>query len=238
MPKSANAIDEEIHKFDRVADIWWDPKGEMGTLHTINPLRMQFIQHSIDLRGARILDVGCGGGILAEAMTRAGAGVIGIDLSKASLDAARHHARMQDLQIEYRLESLDELVHGGASSFDAVTCMEMLEHVPEPQRILEQSAKVIRTGGHFFCSSINRTMKAWLFAIIGGEYILKLLPRGSHTYRQLIRPEELISWAGKNGLGFENLSSFMYNIFTGTFRVDEGKEDVNYIAHFVKKSTT
>ena len=238
MSKFANSIDEEIRKFDQVADIWWDPKGEMGSLHTINPLRMQFITESMDLKGARILDVGCGGGILSEALTKAGAQVTGIDLSQASLEAARQHARAQGLQIDYRLESLENITQQQIGHFDGVTCMEMLEHVPDPEGIVAGCAQVLEAGGHFFCSSINRTAKAWLFAIIGGEYILRLLPKGSHSYRQLIRPQELRNWADKNGLGFAKLSSLMYNILTGDFRLAEGKEDVNYMAHFIKEPST
>jgi 2-polyprenyl-6-hydroxyphenyl methylase/3-demethylubiquinone-9 3-methyltransferase len=236
MPKSANLFEDEIEMFDQVAETWWDPKGEMGSLHSINPLRMEFIQKAIDLNGATVLDVGCGGGILSEAMAKAGARVVGIDLSESSIKTAREHARKNGLQIEYRLESLEDTIQKEKVKFDTVTCMEMLEHVPEPERILADCGQVLEPGGHLFCSSINRTPKAWLFAIVGGEYILRLLPRGSHHYRQLIRPSELITWAKQNRFEFANLASLMYNIFTRKFHTAEDKEDVNYIAHFVMKT--
>ncbi|MGB8213487.1 MAG: bifunctional 2-polyprenyl-6-hydroxyphenol methylase/3-demethylubiquinol 3-O-methyltransferase UbiG [Anaerolineales bacterium] len=235
MTKSSNASDKEINKFEAVSEIWWDPGGKMGTLHTINPLRMKFILESLNLYNAKILDVGCGGGILSEALAKAGAQVTGMDLSRASLEAARRHAKEQGLQIDYRYENLEEVAQAQMGAFDGITCMEMLEHVPEPERILAACAQVLKPGGHFFCSTINRTPKAFLFAIIGGEFILRLLPRGSHTYGQLIRPRELKRWAQESGLEFVKISSLMYNLFTRKFTVVEGKEDVNYMAHFIKK---
>lgn len=242
MTKFTNVDDSEINKFDQVSQIWWDPKGEMGTLHTINPLRTQFILEKLTLRTPRVLDVGCGGGILSEALAKARAQVTAIDLSQPSLEAAKQHAVSQGLNIDYRYENVEEFARKNAGSFDIVTCMEMLEHVPEPGKIVAACAQALRSpdpvsgkpGGHAFFSSINRTPKAFLFAIIGGEYILRLLPRGTHTYSKLIRPQELKNWAQENGLAFARLSSLMYNPFTGKFRVAAGKEDVNYMAHFVK----
>jgi 2-polyprenyl-6-hydroxyphenyl methylase/3-demethylubiquinone-9 3-methyltransferase len=207
----------------------------MGTLHVINPLRMQFILESLDVRRARILDVGCGGGILSEGLAKAGADVTGIDLSRASLEAARRHAEAQGLPVDYQVASVEEIAQAQAGRFDAVTCMEMLEHVPEPEGIVTCCAQVLKPGGHFFCSTINRTPKAGLFAILGGEYILRLLPRGSHTYKKLIRPQELKRWAQASNLEFVSLMSLMYNIFTRKFSVTAGKADVNYMAKFIKK---
>ncbi len=235
MTKFANADDREINKFDKVSKIWWDPKGEMGTLITINPLRTKFIVENLNLPNSRILDVGCGGGILSEALAKSGAQVMGIDLSQPSLEAARQHAKEQGLNINYQYESVEEVAQKHTGSFDAVTCMEMMEHVPEPGRIVAACAQVLKPGGHFFCSTINRTPKAFLFAIIGGEYILHLLPRGTHTYNKLVRPQELKRWARENGLEFVKLSSLIYNPFTRKFKVAEGKEDVNYMAHFIKE---
>ena len=235
MTKFANADDNEINKFDKVSKIWWDPKGEMGTLHTINPLRTKFIMDAVHVRAPKVLDVGCGGGILSEALAKSGAQVTGIDLSQASLEVARQHAKGQGLSIDYRYESAEEIALKNTGRFDAVTCMEMLEHVPEPQKIIAACSQALKKDGHAFFSTINRTPKAFLFAIVGGEYILHLLPRGTHTYNKLIRPQELKSWAQENGLEMIRLSSLIYNPFTRKFKVVEGKEDVNYMMHFIKR---
>ena len=236
MKSFENVDNKEIDKFDRVSQIWWDPKGEMGTLHTINPLRTNFIMEKLTVRDPKILDVGCGGGILSEALAKTGAQVMGIDLSQASIEVARQHAQKQGLQIDYHYESVDEIARKHAGSFDVVTCMEMLEHVPEPGKIVAACAQALKPGGRAIFSTINRTPKAFLFAIIGGEYILRLLPRGTHTYQKLIQPQELKNWAQENGLEFSRLSSLMYNPLTGTFKIAAGKEDVNYMVHFIKKS--
>lgn len=229
-----NTDTEEIKKFDKVAEVWWDPKGSMGTLHTINPLRTKFITDAVDLAGRKVLDVGCGGGILTESLAKCGAQATGIDLSKDSIEAAKIHASQQGLNIDYRYENIEETASKYAGEFDAITCMEMLEHVPDPDKIIAACTKLLKPGGHAFFSTINRTPKAFLFVIIGGEYILRLLPRGTHTYQKLIRPSELKHWTQKNGLEFRNLASLLYNPFTGKFKVAE-LEDNNYMAHFVKK---
>ena len=233
MSQFTNTDTEEIKKFDDVAQIWWDPKGEMGTLHTINPLRMKFITDVLELSGCKVLDVGCGGGILTEALAKRGAQAVGIDLSKESLAAAKLHASQQGLNIDYRYENIEETVSKHAGEFDAITCMEMLEHVPEPSKIIAACSRLLKPGGHAFFSTINRTPKAFLFVIIGGEYIVRLLPRGTHTYKKLIRPAELKQWARESGLEFRRLASLIYNPLTGKFKVVE-KEDSNYFAHFIK----
>lgn len=229
-----NTDKEEIKKFDDVAQTWWDPKGEMGTLHTINPLRMKFITDALDLSGRKVLDVGCGGGILTEALAKAGAQATGIDLSKESIEAAKIHAKQQGLEVDYRYENVEDTASKHAGEFDAITCMEMLEHVPEPNKIIAACSRLLKPGGHAFLSTINRTPKAFLFVIIGGEYILRLLPRGTHTYKKLIRPSELKQWAQASGLEFRRLSSLIYNPLTGKFKVVENTEDNNYFAHFIK----
>jgi 2-polyprenyl-6-hydroxyphenyl methylase/3-demethylubiquinone-9 3-methyltransferase len=235
MTERSNYDEKEIGKFDDVADIWWDPEGEMGTLHTINPLRKKFITEKLTNKMPKVLDVGCGGGILSEAVARTGAQVTGIDLSQASIEAARQHAQSEGVSIDYRVTSAEEVAETEASSYDVVTCMEMLEHVPEPEKIVAACAKVLKPGGHAFFSSINRTPKAFLFAIVGGEYILRLLPRGTHTYNKLIRPIELKQWSQNHGMEFARLASLMYNPFTDKFKVAHNKEDVNYMMHFIKR---
>lgn len=235
MKSFENSDNREIEKFDRVSHTWWDPKGEMGTLHTINPLRTKFIMEKLTTPNPRILDVGCGGGILSEALAKAGAQVTGLDLSEASLHVAKQHAQSQGLEIDYRYESVQDVANAQAGTFDAVACMEMLEHVPEPTRVIAACMQALKPGGHAFFSTINRTPKAFLFAIIGGEYILRLLPRGTHNYSMLIRPAELKQWSRDAGLDFIRLASLMYNPFNGSWKVADGKEDVNYMAHFMKK---
>lgn len=231
-----NADNKEIDKFDRVSQIWWDPKGEMGTLHTINPLRTNFIMEKINTPNPKILDVGCGGGILSEALAKAGAQVTGLDLSDASLQVARQHSQQHGLNIEYRYERVEDLAQKEAGTYDVVVCMEMLEHVPEPSKVIAACAQALKPGGLAFFSTINRTPKGFLFAIVGGEYILRLLPRGTHTYSKLIRPIELKNWNREAGLEFVRLASLMYNPFTRKFKVAADKEDVNYMAHFTKKN--
>ena len=236
MTSFENVDNREIAKFDRVSQIWWDLSAEMGTLHTINPLRTDFILEDLDLQRPRILDVGCGGGILSEALAKAGARVTGIDLSEDSLEVARRHAEQQGLEIDYRYESAEAMAEKHAGGFDVVTCMEMLEHVPEPLKVVAACAQALKPGGRAVFSTINRTPKAFLFAIVGGEYILHLLPRGTHRYQKLIRPRELKGWADDNRLEFSKLSSLIYNPFTRKFKVEAGAEDVNYMARFTKKN--
>jgi 2-polyprenyl-6-hydroxyphenyl methylase / 3-demethylubiquinone-9 3-methyltransferase len=234
MTQFSNADNQEIAKFDNVSQIWWDLKGEMGTLHTINPLRLDFIMGGIETPQPRILDVGCGGGILSEALAKAGAQVTGIDLSLASLEAARQHAQAGGLQIDYRAITAEELAAEHPESFDAVTCLEMLEHVPEPEKVIAACAKLVKPGGKVFFSTINRTLFSLVAVILIGEYVLRLLPRGTHDYRKLIRPAELKAWSRQSGLDFVQIASLMYNPITGNFKVAYDKEDMNYMAAFKK----
>jgi 2-polyprenyl-6-hydroxyphenyl methylase/3-demethylubiquinone-9 3-methyltransferase len=230
-----NADNKEIQKFDALSPLWWDSQGEMGVLHSINPLRTDFIWGGLTIPNPRILDVGCGGGILAEALAKAGAEVVGLDVSEASIQIARQSAQSQELNIDYRYESVQEVAKKQPGMFDAVTCMEVLEHVPEPHKIVRACAQVLKPGGQAFFSTINRTLKAFLFAMIAGEYILHLLPRGTHTYSKLIRPQELRGWAREAGLAFVRLASLVYNPFSHTWKIAMSAEHVNYMAHFTKK---
>ena len=231
MKSFENVDDKEIEKFDRVSQIWWDPKGEMGTLQVLNPLRTHFVMEHLP-PNPKILDVGCGGGILSEALAKAGARVTGLDLSELSINVAKHHAKSEGLDIDYRYESVHDLADKEAGTYDAIACMEMLEHVPEPAKVIASCQKALKPGGQAFFSTINRNLKSFVFAIVGGEYILRLLPRGTHSYSRLIRPIELKSWSEDTGLKFDRLASLIYNPFTRSFRVAHGKEDVNYMAHF------
>lgn len=229
-----NADRKEIEKFDKVSQTWLYSNGEMKMLHAINPLRTRFVMERLSQPNPRILDVGCGGGILSAALARAGAQVTGLDLSEALIRVAKQYAQEQGLNIDYRYESIQAFAETRSASFDAVACMEVLEHVPDPGKVLEACAQLLKPGGQAFFSTLNRTPKAFLFAIIAGEYFLHLLPRGSHTYSKLIRPQELKRWAGESGLEFVRTASLMYNPFTRTFKITADKEDINYIAHFIK----
>ena len=233
MKSFENASKREIERFDHFSNIWWDLKGEMGTLHVINPLRAKFIMEQLP-PNPKILDVGCGGGILSEALAKAGARVTGLDLSEASVEVAKRPAQSQTLQIDYRYESVQDVADKEAGTFDAIACMEMLEHVPEPGKVVAACAKALKPGGQAFFSTINRTPKAFLFAIVMGEYVLRLLARGTHTYSMLIRPSELKQWNRESGLDFARLASLMYNPITRGWKVAPGREDVNYMAHFIK----
>lgn len=235
MNRLSNADQQEIAKFDRVSRMWWDTAGPMRMLHVINPLRSAFILGQIEPPGPKILDVGCGGGILAEALARSGAKVTAIDLSQPTLEAARGHAAAHGLEIDYRYMSVEQIAQEAPGGFDAVICMEMLEHVPEPREVIAACARLLKPGGRAFFSTIDRSLKALLFAILAGEYLLRLLPRGTHQYRKLIRPRELRRWAQASGLEFTAIASLLYNPLTRRFRVAPGKADVNYMACFIKK---
>lgn len=235
MSTPSNVDSQEVSKFDRVAQLWWDPNGKMGMLHVINPLRSQFTFDHADVRGKRVVDVGCGGGILTETLAKAGANVVGIDQSELTLEVAKQHALKSGLNIDYRIQTVEELVLLEAGTFDVVTCLEMLEHVPDPAAVIDACTRLLKPGGHVIFSTINRNFKAWLFAIFGGEYILRILPKGTHEYAKLIRPDEMKAWSQQSGLTHLRSASLMYNPLFKSFKVAKGKEDVNYMMSFVKK---
>lgn len=231
----ANVDHQEISHFDRMARLWWDPAGKMGMLHVINPLRSRFVFDHVHVGQPKAVDIGCGGGILTETLAKAGYEVVGLDQSQPTLEIARQHAAKSGLAIDYRFQTVEQLVEQEAGRYDVVTCMEMLEHVPDPAAVVNACARLLKPGGHVFFSTINRTLKALLFAIIAGEYVLHILPRGTHSYRKLVRPDEMRAWAGSAGLGFTSIASLIYNPFTRRFRVAPGREDVNYMACFTRK---
>ena len=228
--ETQNVDPAEIAKFEALASRWWDPTSEFKPLHDINPLRLDFIDERVDLKGKTVLDVGCGGGILAEAMAARGATVTGIDLGEAPLAVARLHLKESGQQVDYQRISVEALAEQHPAAFDAVTCMEMLEHVPDPASVVAACRRLVKPGGHVFFATINRTPKAWLFAIVGAEHILKLLPRGTHQYMKFIKPSELSQLARAGGLSVRELTGMHYNPLLGHYSLGPGV-GVNYIAH-------
>ncbi|MGE5318817.1 MAG: bifunctional 2-polyprenyl-6-hydroxyphenol methylase/3-demethylubiquinol 3-O-methyltransferase UbiG [Hyphomicrobiaceae bacterium] len=224
----SNVDAAEIAKFSELAHRWWDPNSEFKPLHEINPLRLKWIDQQAPLAGKRVLDVGCGGGILAEAMAGAGATVSGIDLSEKALKVAKLHLYESGKAVDYQLVSAEDFAARHAGEFDVVTCMEMLEHVPDPASIVAACAKLVRPGGWVFFSTLNRNAKSYLFAVVGAEYLLKLLPRGTHDYAKFIKPAELARMAREAGLDTEELIGMTYNPLTKIYRL-EADTDVNYL---------
>jgi 2-polyprenyl-6-hydroxyphenyl methylase/3-demethylubiquinone-9 3-methyltransferase len=212
--ESRNVDPAEIARFDAVASRWWDPQGEMRPLHDLNPVRLQYVERAGPLAGRRILDVGCGGGLLAEAMARKGAQVTGIDLAEELLQVARLHALEAGIEMDYRQESAEAHAEAHAGEYDIVTCMEMLEHVPDPAAVIAALGRLVRPGGQVFVSTLNRTLKAYALAIVGAEYVLRLLPTGTHTYEKFIKPSELRSWAQAAGLALSDVAGLDYDPFT------------------------
>ncbi len=226
----------EVAKFDALASRWWDPDGEFRPLHEINPLRLDWIRQYADLNGRSVVDIGCGGGILAESMAAAGADVTGIDMAEGALAVARLHQVESGASVDYRQSTAEELAAADDGQYDIVTCLEMLEHVPSPAQIIASVHTLLRPGGLAFFSTINRNPKSFVFAIVGAEYVLKLLPAGTHEYRKFIRPSELDSWARDAGLELKASIGMHYNPLTRDYSLGPGL-DVNYLMHFVRPET-
>ncbi len=223
-----NADPAELDKFGDLAHRWWDPNSEFKPLHDINPLRLDWIDHTIGLRGKRVLDVGCGGGLLSEGMAVRGAEVTGIDLSEKPLGVARLHLLESGQKVDYRKVAVEQLAAEMPGAFDAVTCLEMLEHVPDPASIVAACARLVKPGGQVFFSTINRNPKAYLFAVIGAEYLLQMLPKGTHDFARFIKPSELTRWCKQAGLEPDELVGMTYNPLTRHYALGRDT-DVNYL---------
>jgi 2-polyprenyl-6-hydroxyphenyl methylase/3-demethylubiquinone-9 3-methyltransferase len=224
----------ELEKFSQLAHRWWDPASEFKPLHDINPLRLDYIDGIAALKGKRVLDVGCGGGILAESMAARGASVTGIDLGEKPLKVAQLHLLESGQQVDYRLVAVEALEQEMPGAFDVVTCMELLEHVPDPPATVRACAGLARPGGRVFFSTINRNLKSYVLAVIGAEYVLKLLPRGTHEYARFIKPSELAAACREAGLEVKGVTGMTYNPFTKAYALG-GDTDVNYILHAARQ---
>jgi 2-polyprenyl-6-hydroxyphenyl methylase / 3-demethylubiquinone-9 3-methyltransferase len=226
----------EIARFESTAARWWDPEGEFRPLHDLNPVRLSFIEQRAPLAGLKVLDVGCGGGLLSEAMARRGANVTGIDLGQTAIEVAALHALEAGVKARYLVESAEAHAARNAGTYDVVTCLEMLEHVPEPGQIIATLATLVRPGGHVFLSTLNRTLKAYLLAVVGAEYIARLLPKGTHTYERFIRPAELAAWCRAAGIEVRDMAGIEYHPLARTARLVTAV-DTNYILNGIRSET-
>ncbi|NIF22963.1 bifunctional 2-polyprenyl-6-hydroxyphenol methylase/3-demethylubiquinol 3-O-methyltransferase UbiG [Candidatus Pantoea multigeneris] len=231
-PQSPQNVDaQEIAKFEAVASRWWDLEGEFKPLHRINPLRLGYIaQRSNGLFGKKVLDVGCGGGILAESMAKEGALVTGLDMGAEPLQVARLHALESGVKLDYVQQTVEAHAEEHAGSYDVVTCMEMLEHVPDPGSVIRACARLVKPGGEVFFSTINRNPKAWLLLIFGAEYVMRMVPRGTHDVKKFIRPSEMLAWVDETPLREQHITGLHYNPLSNKFRLGPGV-DVNYMLH-------
>ena len=223
-----NVNPAEIEKFSSMASRWWDKEGEFKTLHQINPLRLQLIDKTVGLEGKDVLDVGCGGGILSESLASAGADVTGIDQGDKVIQIAKLHANESGVKVKYKHINIEDFYKNTDERFDVITCLEMLEHVPDPNSIINTCSKLLKPGGKIFFSTINKNLKAFLFAIIGAEYILNLLPKGTHEYKKFIKPSQLQTWASLNNLSFDSIIGMTYNPITQKYKLSQDTS-VNYI---------
>lgn len=230
----SNVDAAEIAKFEALASRWWDRNSEFKPLHDINPLRANYIDQRSPVAQRKLLDVGCGGGILAESLAQRGADVTGIDMGEAPLSVARLHALETGVNVDYRKIAAETLATEAPGQFDIVTCLEMLEHVPDPGSIVNACAQLVKPGGDVYFSTINRNPKAYAFAILGAEYLLKLLPKGTHEYSKFIRPSELAKWLRQSGLELQDITGMTYNPLTKNYKLDPQDVSVNYLLHAKK----
>ncbi len=233
MMKTDNIDHAEIAKFEELASRWWDPNSEFKPLHDINPLRVEFMRQRVEIPGQAVLDVGCGGGLLTESMAQLGARVTGIDMGEAPLSVAKLHLQESGLEVDYQRATAEDFASRYSRHYDVVTCLEMLEHVPNPASTVQACAQLVKPGGTVFFSTINRNPKAWLFAIVGAEYVLKLLPKGTHDYAKLIKPSELDGWSRNAGLSIHEMIGMHYNPIAKHYWLAPGL-DVNYLVYAQK----
>lgn len=233
MTLATNVDGAEVGKFDAQAHAFWDPAGPFRTLHAMNPLRLGYVRERAPLAGARVVDVGCGGGLMAEALARAGATVTAIDLAPGMIEVARLHAAEQGVPVDYRVEAVEALAARQGASFDIVTCMEMIEHVPDPPALLAALAALLRPGGALFLSTLNRTPASFLLAIVGAEYLARLVPRGTHEYAKLVRPAEVAAWGRAAGLELRDVSGVQFNPLNFECRLG-GAPRINYLVHLAR----
>ena len=224
----------EIAKFEALASRWWDKESEFKPLHDINPLRANWIDERSPVAGKKLLDVGCGGGILAESMAQRGADVTGIDMGEAPLAVAQLHSLETGITIDYQQSTAEAMASQHPEQYDIVTCLEMLEHVPDPNSVIQACTNLVKPGGHIYFSTINRNPKAYLFAVLGAEYLLRLLPKGTHDYSKFIRPSELCNWVRDAGLELQTMTGMTYNPFTKNYRLNDKDVDVNYMVYAQK----
>ena len=229
MASTTNVAPNEIRKFEELASRWWDKNSEFKPLHDINPLRANWIDNIAPVAEKKVLDVGCGGGILSESLAQRGADVTGIDMGDAPLGVAKLHQLESGLSISYQKSTAEDFAKNHENTFDIVTCLEMLEHVPDPSSVINACAKMVKPGGTVFFSTINRNPKAFLFAIVGAEYLLRMLPRGTHEYAKFIRPSELANWSRDAGLQVNQLTGLLYNPLTKNYKLSPSDVDVNYM---------
>ncbi|MFW5426958.1 MAG: bifunctional 2-polyprenyl-6-hydroxyphenol methylase/3-demethylubiquinol 3-O-methyltransferase UbiG [Methylophagaceae bacterium] len=233
MIAQANVDPAEVEKFEALATSWWDTEGESKPLHDLNPIRLGYIQQRCQLNDKHVIDVGCGGGILSEALAKNGAHVTGIDMGKMPLDIAKLHALEAELIIDYQQITAEQKAEQSAEQFDVVTCMEMLEHVPDPVSVIQACADLVKPGGDIFFSTLNRHPKAYLLAVLGAEYIMKMLPKGTHDYKRFIRPSEMAAWCRQAGLNVQDITGMTYNPISKAFKLGDDVK-VNYLMHCQK----